>query len=397
MGRRLVLCALIAAPACYHPTIEAPCTASCETAGEEGACPGNQECGEDLQCHAAGTDECSNQLGADAGEVCVGHRFLTVCFIPGGDVVLANETINTNQDTRCKVMPANGGNPEVCAIVGRDVTVTGVVSVTGTRAFAIAASDSLEVFGTLDGASHIAGNAGPAANTPIPTCSKPVAPISGLAGSGGFGGSFQAIGGGGGKGAGTGGEMGGVPSENIVPDLITGLSGPCASGNGSDGDNVNGGFGGAGGGAIALLAGQLSIEGVVNVSGAAGSGGRLDVGGGGGGGAGGMVLLDADSISVPGIVLANGGGGGGGAGAGGGAEGGAGFEPTTTPPFDGALGGLGGGSAGHGGAGGGNIVLKGSLGLMSVSDAGGGGGGSVGYILMTTVVTGMMSPAPTQF
>jgi hypothetical protein len=311
--------------------------------------------------------------------------------------MLQNETINTDSDHRCDLVPGPSGYPQVCAITGRNVTVIGNVVVTGTRPFAIAATESVAVMGTLDAASHISQTAGPAANVPVPTCSDAVEAVTGLGGSGGYGGSFQAIGGAGGKGATMGGGNGGAPSKAVTKEAILGLSGACASGTGSNGDTANGGAGGAGGGAIALLGGDVSIAGFVNVSGAGGSGGRLDAGGGGGGGAGGMVLIDGSTITISGIIVANGGGGGGGGGVGPGAEGLPGLEPTMIPPFDGVAGGAAGGAGGHGGAGGGSDTANGSLGLLSSTAAGGGGGGGVGYILVTMPVTGMMSPAPTAF
>jgi hypothetical protein len=391
MGRWLVLAALI--PACYRPSIEAPCTASCEVFGEVGACPGEQVCGTDLRCHAISDDECSSQPDAP-GEVCLGHAFLKVCFVPADDLPLGEGTINTDSDGRCRAdLEAN--LPGVCVMAGRNVTVLGNVQLTGTRPFALVASGTLTVEGTLDGASHAIG-IGPGADTPSASCAKATTPTSGgAAGSGGFGGSFQNVGGNGGKG-GAGGS-GGIASPFVSVDLVHSLSGPCKSSSGSDGSGGNAGAGGAGGGAVALLASSLTITsiGIVNVSGAGGSGGRPDNGGGGGGGAGGMVLLDADSISVQGIVLANGGGGGGGAGAGTLADGAAGSEPALIFPFTGPQGGSGGPMGGKGGSGGGSDVTNGSIGVLSAANGGGGGGGGIGYILMSPqVASGMMSPVP---
>ena len=390
MGRWLVFAALI--PACYRPALEAPCSASCDTAGAPGACPGEQVCGSDLRCHAAGDAECALQPDAP-GQICVGHAFLKVCFVPNDDVVLEGPSINTDDDHTCSVVIA--GTPPVCAIVGNNVFIGTGVQVTGTRAFAIAAADTLTIRGSLDGSSHAGGQSGPGATTPAKTCNPPTPAVSGGTGSGGAGGSFQATGGGGGKGAGTG-ATGGTASNTVPLAGIVGLSGPCLADAGSDTGGGNAGDKGFGGGAIALLASNLSIIGIVNASGGGGAAGRRDNGGGGGGGAGGMILLDADTIAVSGIVVANGGGGGGGAGSiPTGADGMPGSDPGVTPPLIGGAGGVSSQLGGVGGPGGGITQTQGSLGLPSTTNGAGGGGGGVGYILTTMPISsGMLSPAP---
>ena len=120
-------------------------------------------------------------------------------------------------------------------------------------------------------------------------------------------------GGGGGGGASTSGVDGGGASDGYslgggsfgdatLETLFTG-------GGGGAGGGANGGGGGAGGGAVAIFAVDLSVAGLIDVTGGAGgskTGGSCTSGGGGGGG-GGMIWLHGFTVDVSGSLLADGG------------------------------------------------------------------------------------------
>ena len=85
------------------------------------------------------------------------------------------------------------------------------------------------------------------------------------------------------------------------------LVGGCPGGIGANNDVHAAALGG---GAIALIAMKLAIDGIVTVGGAGGETPNQDQAGGNGGGAGGMIVLDAPAITGMGELDAKGGGGG---------------------------------------------------------------------------------------
>ncbi|MEM9069707.1 MAG: hypothetical protein AAGE52_14440 [Myxococcota bacterium] len=177
-------------------------------------------------------------------------------------------------------------SPDVCVCRSRRFRVGGRLNVTGSRALAIFASETLLVRGILD-ASGNGSASGPGAAFRY---------ASGASGqSGGAGGSYAS--------SGAGPSASTYGSAALIP-----LQG------GMDGQGGCGGtLGGGGGGALQLVAGErLEVTGVINVGGGGGRGGRLSTScnGGGGGGSGGAVLLEAPEVEVTGTVAANGGGGG---------------------------------------------------------------------------------------
>jgi hypothetical protein len=195
---------------------------------------------------------------------------------------------------------------------------------------------------------------------------------------GGGGGAHCGRGGSGGPASGGGANAGGVTHGNarLVP-----LAGGSSGGNGGLWE------GGAGGGAIQLVAGRRIAVGPTGVISAGGGGGEREGGGGGGGGA---ILLEAPEVIVGGVVAANGGGGGSGGEAGSDAT--AGDRPAA------------GGQAvfmntGEGGSGAAGELVDGAAGNPNPTfvngDFSGGGGGGAGYIRINgrAVVTGTLSPA----
>jgi hypothetical protein len=139
--------------------------------------------------------------------------------------------------------------------------------------------------------------------------------------------------------------------------------------------------GGAGGGAIQLVAAEsIAIE-LTGVVAAGGGGADGNSANGPGGGSGGAILLEAPTVSVAGILAVNGGGGGQGSGSSGGYD----ANPDATAA-------LGGGSVGGPGSAG--TALNGGAALA----AGGGGGGGAGRIRINTAngnatFSGTLSPA----
>jgi hypothetical protein len=155
--------------------------------------------------------------------------------------------------------------------------------------------------------------------------------------------------------------------------------------------------GGAGGGAIQLVAGRTFRLGPGAFVSAGGGGGLA--GGGttempGGGGSGGAILIEANTVTIAGMLAANGGGGGQGSGTAG-EDGRADAEPAA-----GGGTGDGGAVAGRGGFGGAAESIDGMAGSVEGDDNPGAGGGGVGRIRINTrsgaadVTAGTLSPAP---
>lgn len=343
-------------------------------------------------------DEAPDVLVADARQ-CFGAGAYEVCLMaaPTGTVTLAG-ALDTDTDSRCLAaqpgMWTTNGQPDACFIVGEQITVTGALSVTGTRPLALIAPD-LTVMALLDVASHGA-TVGPAGNAAA--CAAFVSdPAIGAdpdnVGAGGAGGSFRTKGGNGGVADMNAGTFPGGVSPAADGATPTVLRGGCAGQLGGAAGAVAGPPG-AGGGVVFLAATTLTISagGIVNASGGGANAGGIGAGGSGGG-TGGMIVLHADSVAVAGgRLLANGGGG-----ASGGREtqsGNAGGDPPTNNVTNGGDGGNNpGGSGGEGFATGNNPADAGGTGN---ADAGGGGGGGGGYIQSNRALTGAsVSPAPT--
>ncbi|ACY18610.1 hypothetical protein [Haliangium ochraceum] len=224
-------------------------------------------------------------------------------------------------------------------------------------------------------------------------------------GGGGGGGGFGASGGPGGRGGGgrdcdeQSGSLGGGLGQASVQGLA--LRGGCPGGRGGHGSNPSDdlfGIGGAGGGAVHVVAAQtIQLEGVIYAGGGGGAAGQGSRAGGGGGGSGGFIGLEAPDIALldDSVLAANGGGGGGGTNSGSGTEAGTnGLEGAAA-----AAGGLGdGGTDGLGGDGGAFSPDEGQAG-ESGDRGGGGGGGAAGKILFLGNVSsdrGVTSPSETR-
>jgi hypothetical protein len=285
----------------------------------------------------------------------------------GAFSVTGTQTVNTDPGSSdcTALVGATAGN--YCAIVATDVEITGKLSASGSRPLVIVSTGSMMVPGQIDVASHIGGNRGPAAN--IGSCGSTDATTST---GGGAGGSLGSPGGNGGS------SPGGVAGPAID---VTTLRGGCPGTIGRDYTTGFSGPPGDGGGAVDLIAvTSITISGVIDASGAGGSGAAPTNNGGQGGGSGGMIALDAPSVTLSGTpqLFANGGGGGGGSNNFAGGYGFSGGDPDKASAGGGS--GVGNYPAGDGGAGG-SATGAGRPGTDAMTGTGnGGGGGGVGII-----------------
>jgi hypothetical protein len=311
-------------------------------------------------------------------------------------------TLDTQQDAQC-----TGGVVEIdgttfCIVRAAKIGI-GDLKVTGTRAIAFVADETLEVTGILD-VSADGSTSGPGAGT---------------LGRGGttFDSSFFGAGGAGfvqtgGRGGGNdndtlAGTSGGPITQRLTTERFVGGApgGASICGNGTFQcfNNVNFLGGGGGGGALLIACrGEVSVTGTIDAGGGGGSGGgdhataanTVAQGGGAGGGSGGFVVFQGLQVTLTGKLYANGGGGGAGCATDNcrGLVGANGRRATTAAP--------GGDPAGNtcGGGSGGSGSSPPGIGenTFSNTDAGsGGGGGSVGQFLVFTPsgITPVLAPA----
>lgn len=296
-------------------------------------------------------------------------------------------TLDTDSSPLCtEYLTANGTlDPEACVIAATSIAIGSALRAKGGRPLVLIASGAIVVEGTgaIDVASTLAELGGGALGIAPDDCMIEPAGVGG----GGAGGSLGGAGG-------AGGGSGGMPVVLATPDR---LHGGCRGGNGLPVVQLS--FG-AGGGAVALLASTIQIDGTIDASGQPGRGGRIDTGGvaggGGGGGSGGMIVLDAAEIQLgtDGAVFANGGGGGGGS-----SNPAAGGDGTSsTAPSSAGVGGGGGTFGGVGGDGSAGTTLTGADGqdATSTGAAAGGGGGGAGVIRVfpRRDLVGALAPPP---
>jgi hypothetical protein len=334
---------------------------------------------------------------------------------PDPALTFGTETLDTDNDARCRDENQAGGGDQLCLIYATSITVTAgaTLTVVGDKPLALASTGLVLIEGVIDAGSTETGREGPNSN-PSGCGGFPSGPATDEGGGGGgAGGSFSGNGGDGGtgdennNGNPSGTAAGGTNASPVgLPAFVRGgCDGQDGGDEGGGGSSGNGGNGSAGGGAVWVVSMsevRVAAGGGVTVGG--GGGGRGEPqSGGGGGGAGGMIRIGCPQIMIMGTLAANGGGGGGG-----GAEvriGPNDIRVNGNPGSDGALGssGAGGGQGGtiggttYGGDGGaGGALATSDGGTGEGSDVGaGGGGGSAGFIVLhgTANVTGTVSPA----
>jgi hypothetical protein len=253
-----------------------------------------------------------------------------------------------------------------------------------TRSFQIEAGMRVSVRGRAPlvllarGRADIGGSLGATALGASPAAGGSPPQPAGMASGGGAGGSYCGSGGSGGPRSSGGAN---APGPRHGDARIVPLAG------GSSGGSAGTWEGGAGGGALQIVAGQRIAVSPTGVIHAGGGGGDRE---GCGGGSGGAILLEAPVVIIGGVVAANGGGGGSG-----GLEG-ADATPDDRPAAGGGAVNL---NTGEGGSGAAGTSIDGSDGRPNPDfvngDFSGGGGGGAGFIRINgeATVTGTLSPA----
>jgi hypothetical protein len=197
------------------------------------------------------------------------------------------------------------------------LTITDVLTVTGSRPLILLVHGGASIAGTID-VSAVATTPGPGGDRASCGASTggpgTVIGGEGAGGGGGGGGAPGSPGCNPNIGSGDGGAGGAAFAGPIMP-----LVGGCGGGRGGD-PGAPGGAGapGSGGGAVQITARDvLTIAGTITAAGGGGRGGDPTASsedeGAGGGGSGGAILVQAPAVSVPGRLCANGGSGGEGA------------------------------------------------------------------------------------
>jgi hypothetical protein len=273
----------------------------------------------------------------------------------------------------------DGGRAALLLTRSSQIEVGTRVAVRGTLPLILAAADRIDVGGLLEAAAlGAAAPAGGFAPPPPPKASgRGPGGGGGTAPGGGGAGSYCGLGGKGGPSSNGETNGGGARYGNAT---ITPLAG------GSSGGNAGTWEGGAGGGALQLVAGVRIAVPATGAIHAGGGGGDRE---GCGGGSGGAILLEAPSVVVGGVLAANGGGGGSAG------ESGHDAAPDDQPASGGgpvhAI-------AGEGGNGAAGSTLVGGQGRPNPDfvngDFSGGGGGGAGWIRINgeATVTGILSP-----
>ena len=354
--------------------------------------------------HPQGFDPCT--LGAAMPALHLGAgQYVYDTTLDGGK--LTDSAGQLVAQSRLTVLQSDGSAVAVLSVDALAIDAGATLRVVGLRPLLVVAWSTAVIDGAIDAGSHI-GMPALGANANV-VCAGTAgidgtnASIMGGSGGGG-GGGFQGQGGHAGSG-GTSPAASGGRGGSAVATAPAAIHGGCPGGaSGTAGGvavppatPVTQTRGGAGGGAIWLVAhDSIEIAGSISANGAGGAGAQLgSVCGGGGGGAGGHVALEAPSVTISGTATANGGGGGGGG-------------AVTDPGHDGedgkadvqaaAGGALAAKSCGRpGGAGSAQAMLAGSDALGTDTCGGGGGGGAAGFIIIaspgyTATPTAKISP-----
>ena len=333
-------------------------------------------------------------LDAAPNHTCFGTLAIDqVCFanadLPSTKLdVNAEITIDTDDvssTSKCGPATLSSGDP-ACVIAATSFTLSSnaKIHVVGSKPVVFVATTttidkgiSLNAGAILD-ASSVGAQVGAGATTTA--CALGTTGQDPVDKGGGYGGSFSALGGSGGKGD-VGTSVGGRPP----PVVVTRLRGGCPGGIGEGNEQPRA----IGGGVIALIANTMVNDGTIVVGGAGGAATATTLRGGNGGAAGGMIVLDAKlMLRGNGRVEARGGGGGQGVGgnANQGFGGGAGYDPTNVV-FEGHGGsniGTTGGFGGDGAPRAGEMNVGGT-GLIGTSTAAGGGGGGASGVIFTSI------------
>jgi len=335
------------------------------------------------------------------GEICFGTlAYDRICYL-AANVPSGTKTYQTVQGIDTDDGPTCNGNTNLAS------TIPGNPCIVAAASIALSLNADLGVFGSrplillATGPSGITIGAGTdidaGANS---TSGGPGSPdhcngtTAATQKSGAFGGSFLALGGKGGLGDGNPAGSKGLPAPVLAMPAM--LQGGCPGGIGGNSDATSPADGG---GAIALVAMTLTIDGIVAAGGAGGTTPEQDQAGGNGGGAGGMIVLDALAITGTGELNAKGGGGAEGKGGNVSSSGRPGFYPTnrTEDGLGGSTVMSSGGDGGHGGPfldATAAITNVGEDGKPGTTAGGGGGGGAAGLVLTKSALPIMLVSNP---
>jgi len=143
------LVALAFAPACFHPTFDHP------ACGPADACPDGQACNQMTgfcEARAGGIDAGDampgDAMGSSDAQLCFGGGLVKVCLSspPNRAVSYATDTLlDTTGSANCTQTIAQADGPELCVIAGTTVTIGVTLTVIGSRALVLVATDSLTV------------------------------------------------------------------------------------------------------------------------------------------------------------------------------------------------------------------------------------------------------------
>jgi len=182
----------------------------------------------------------------------------------------ASIDINTSNSSYCEP-----NIDQYCVVAATAISIAPqvVVSARGLRALVLVAAGTIDVQGSIDVSSDVVRTL-PGAGADPATCVRGSLPVDA---GGGAGGSF----------GGRGGNGQAIAGANATPApelmAMPGLRGGCPGQAGSAPDDpIGGGTGGPGGGAVALVAQTIVLEGRINASGGGGRGGPRGPSGGGG-------------------------------------------------------------------------------------------------------------------
>ncbi len=320
---------LLLASGCYHPNIgdgEFAC-------GSNNACPAGFTCGGGRCFGSSVIANLDFTVGPFRGDGTLGARDLSghtgtlTLNTLSGVITLSDsaDPIVGPGTPGFSVVPQPSGGPPLAIWNFTDLTIPAGVDVALSELVGVpvlAATGTISIDGDVklspDG--EVGGNPGLNGKMVLGT------PASGGGASGagaGGGGAGYATAGHTGDGTGAGAAGAAYGTETLSP-LYFG-----AGGGGGNGPSGSGGAGGGGGGALALFGREISIGGILDVSGElVGHSGKIPTppmpAGGGGGGAGGSLLISANTVTLKVGHKLRALGGGFGMGAGGGGNGGAG-------------------------------------------------------------------------
>lgn len=366
--------------------------------------------------HPDGLDPCALSIAVDSFHIAApGYQFDT-----SGTGALYDSAHNPVPSLlhAGKVVMQAGGSPILVLSVGQATIDPGAdLAVIGPMPLVVLSWTSIAIDGALDAGSHLGitdatkhtaetVRFGAGANQGCTASAGKNGSNAATGGSGGGGGGgFQGAGGLGGH-AGPDTVLGGVGGQTGSATVIragcpggtSGAAGSIAAGPASPGVRAQGG---AGGGAIRLVARtsiSLGASASISAGGAGGAGAPTNSAcGGGGGGAGGYLGFEAPMVNLGGSIAANGGGGG--AGASTSETGHDGSDGTLgTDPAHGGAAATTCGSAGGPGAAAATLTGGTAGNTDACSGGGGGGGGAAGAIVIVSPAynpgSATASPAP---